>query len=131
MSLASFLPPPPPAWRPVFAPLRIDRPLSAVTALSNASESLRQQIMAAANLVVVKVGTRVLTQPDGTLNYLRIEQLAEEIHAISHNGRRVVLVSSGAVRLPEIKTYSLSDAAAAHKVSEGRHLRGKLVFKVR
>jgi len=25
----------------------------------------------------------------------------------------------------------LSEAAAAHKVSEGRHLRGKLVFKVR
>jgi hypothetical protein len=25
----------------------------------------------------------------------------------------------------------LSEAAAAHRVSEGRHLRGKLVFKVR
>jgi len=33
--------------------------------------------------------------------------------------------------VPEITTYALSDAAAAHKMSEGRHLRGKLVFKVR
>lgn len=47
--------------------------------------------------MVVKVGTRVLTQADGTLNYPRIEQLAEEIHGIQSAGRRVVLVSSGAV----------------------------------
>jgi NADPH:quinone reductase-like Zn-dependent oxidoreductase len=43
----------------------------------------------------------------------------------------VKLVQSGAVRPPEITTYPLSEAVAAHKVSEGRHLRGKLVFKVR
>ena len=46
---------------------------------------------------MVKVGTRVLTQPDGTLNHKRIEQLAEEIHALQAAGRRAVLVSSGAV----------------------------------
>jgi len=39
--------------------------------------------------------------------------------------------TAGAVRVPEITTYKLSDAAAAHRVSEGRHFRGKLVFKVR
>jgi NADPH:quinone reductase-like Zn-dependent oxidoreductase len=48
----------------------------------------------------------------------------------AHLERIVALVTSGAVRVPEIKIYALSDAAAAHKVSEGRHLRGKLVFKV-
>ena len=48
-----------------------------------------------------------------------------------HLDRVVALVGSGAVRIPEIKTYRLSEAAAAHAVSEGRHLRGKLVFKVR
>ena len=48
-----------------------------------------------------------------------------------HLERIVALVASGAVRVPEIKTYKLSDAAAAHRVSEGRHFRGKLVFKVR
>ena len=31
----------------------------------------------------------------------------------------------------EIRHYPLSDAAAAHAMSEGRHLRGKLVFDVR
>jgi NADPH:quinone reductase-like Zn-dependent oxidoreductase len=41
------------------------------------------------------------------------------------------LVESGAVRVPEVTVYPLSDAAAAHAVSEGRHLRGKLVFRVR
>jgi NADPH:quinone reductase-like Zn-dependent oxidoreductase len=40
-------------------------------------------------------------------------------------------VTQGAVRLPEIKVYTLQQAADAHRVSEGRHLRGKLVFKVR
>ncbi|MGZ8154944.1 MAG: NADP-dependent oxidoreductase [Burkholderiales bacterium] len=49
----------------------------------------------------------------------------------SHLERIGALVTAGAVRLPEIKIYPLSEAAAAHRVSEGRHLRGKLVFKVR
>ncbi len=48
-----------------------------------------------------------------------------------HLERIVALVTGGAVRVPEITTYALADAAAAHQVSEGRHLRGKLVFKVR
>jgi len=49
----------------------------------------------------------------------------------AHLERIVELVAKGAVRVPEIKNYSLSQAAEAHRVSEGRHLRGKLVFKVR
>jgi NADPH:quinone reductase-like Zn-dependent oxidoreductase len=49
----------------------------------------------------------------------------------AHLERIAALVTSGAVRVPEIKVYPLSEAAAAHRVSEGRHLRGKLVFKVR
>ncbi len=49
----------------------------------------------------------------------------------AHLERTAALVTSGAVRVPEITTYALADAAAAHKVSEGRHFRGKLVFKVR
>jgi NADPH:quinone reductase-like Zn-dependent oxidoreductase len=48
-----------------------------------------------------------------------------------HLERIVALVKSGAVRMPEITRYPLSEAAAAHAVSEGRHLRGKLVFDVR
>jgi NADPH:quinone reductase-like Zn-dependent oxidoreductase len=41
------------------------------------------------------------------------------------------LISSGAVRPPEIKTYRLAQAAEAHRLSESRHFRGKLVFQVR
>lgn len=48
-----------------------------------------------------------------------------------HLERIVHLIETGAVRLPEITTYSLSEASEAHRVSEGRHLRGKLVLVVR
>ncbi len=48
-----------------------------------------------------------------------------------HLERIVELVRSGAVRPPEITRYPLSEAAAAHAVSEARHLRGKLVLEVR
>jgi NADPH:quinone reductase-like Zn-dependent oxidoreductase len=41
------------------------------------------------------------------------------------------LVLQGALRPPEIKLYRLSQAADAHRVSESRHFRGKLVFQVR
>ena len=49
----------------------------------------------------------------------------------AHLERITALVAGGAVRPPEIALYPLAQAAAAHSVSEGRHLRGKLVFKVR
>jgi NADPH:quinone reductase-like Zn-dependent oxidoreductase len=48
-----------------------------------------------------------------------------------HLERIVALVAAGAVRVPEITRYPLSLAAAAHRVSEGRHLRGKLVLVLR
>jgi NADPH:quinone reductase-like Zn-dependent oxidoreductase len=48
-----------------------------------------------------------------------------------HLERIIELARSGAVRPPAITHYSLSQAAAVHAVSEGRHLRGKLVFDVR
>jgi NADPH:quinone reductase-like Zn-dependent oxidoreductase len=41
------------------------------------------------------------------------------------------LFAQGAVKAPEIKFYKLSQAADAHRVSQGRHFRGKLVFQVR
>jgi NADPH:quinone reductase-like Zn-dependent oxidoreductase len=49
----------------------------------------------------------------------------------AHLTRMLELLASGAVRAPEITRYKLSDAAKAHEVSEGRHLRGKLVLMVR
>ena len=41
------------------------------------------------------------------------------------------LFAAGAVRAPEIKLYKLTQAADAHRVSQSRHFRGKLVFQVR
>ena len=48
-----------------------------------------------------------------------------------HMERIAQLYEAGAIRPPEIKLYRLSQAADAHRVSEGRHFRGKLVFQVR
>ena len=41
------------------------------------------------------------------------------------------LFLAGVIRTPEIKLYRLSEASDAHRVSQSRHLRGKLVFQVR
>ena len=45
--------------------------------------------------------------------------------------RIISLFEAGVIRLPEITTYPLSEAVMAHKVSEGRHLRGKLVLEIK
>ena len=61
------------------------------------TDLLRQEVAASAGTIVVKVGTRVLTRADGTLDMERIARLAEEVSTIIDAGRKVVLVSSGAV----------------------------------
>jgi NADPH:quinone reductase-like Zn-dependent oxidoreductase len=48
-----------------------------------------------------------------------------------HLERIIELIQSAAIKLPEITEYHLRDAKEAQTVSESRHLRGKLVFKVR
>jgi NADPH:quinone reductase-like Zn-dependent oxidoreductase len=49
----------------------------------------------------------------------------------AHLERIVALLDAGAVSPPPITRYGLADAAEAHRVSEARHLRGKLVLAVR
>jgi len=49
----------------------------------------------------------------------------------AHLERVNALVDAGAVWPPAITRYKLQDAAEAHRVSESRHLQGKLVFVVR
>ena len=51
--------------------------------------------------------------------------------ARQHIARIAQLFQAGAIRTPEIKLYRLSEAADAHRLSESRHFRGKLVFQVR
>ncbi|MGO8917347.1 MAG: NADP-dependent oxidoreductase [Stellaceae bacterium] len=48
----------------------------------------------------------------------------------AHLERMVALLEAGAVRPPPITHYKLADAAEAHRVSEARHLQGKLVFDI-
>ena len=49
----------------------------------------------------------------------------------AHLERMKVLLAATAVSPPAITEYPLSAAAAAHRVSEARHLRGKLVLMIR
>jgi NADPH:quinone reductase-like Zn-dependent oxidoreductase len=49
----------------------------------------------------------------------------------AHLQRILALLDAGAVRPPTIVRYRLADAADAHRVSEARHLQGKLVLEVR
>jgi glutamate 5-kinase len=53
--------------------------------------------MNAADTVVVKVGSRVLTREDGALDDAQVAALADQLARLRLDGRNVVLVSSGAV----------------------------------
>lgn len=70
---------------------------SATKSREELADLVRQEIAATARLVVVKVGTRVLTDDVGRLDEQRVGSLAEELHELCSLGRQVVLVSSGAV----------------------------------
>ena len=48
-----------------------------------------------------------------------------------HLERIAQLVAAGAVRPPAVRLFRLSEAAEAHRLSQSRHFRGKLVFQVR
>ena len=48
-----------------------------------------------------------------------------------HLMRILELVEAGAVRVPEIRTFPLEDAASALSASASHHLRGKLVLNIR
>jgi NADPH:quinone reductase-like Zn-dependent oxidoreductase len=48
-----------------------------------------------------------------------------------HLDRIAQLFEAGAIRPPEITLYHLSEAGDAHRRSESRHFRGKLVFRLR
>jgi glutamate 5-kinase len=60
-------------------------------------DPVRQEVVTLAHTVVVKVGTNVLTQADGTLDSDRVQALADQLHRLRASGRKVALVSSGAI----------------------------------
>jgi glutamate 5-kinase len=57
----------------------------------------RRETIARARTIVVKVGTNVLSTDDDQLDADRIASLAEQVHGIYDSGRKLVLVSSGAI----------------------------------
>ena len=61
------------------------------------ADMLRKEVASGARTIVVKVGTRVVTGDSGYLDDGRIARLAEQLSELVSQGRRVVLVSSGAV----------------------------------
>ena len=62
-----------------------------------ARDLVRDEVVHSSKIWVVKVGTSVLTGADGRLDPARIGHLAEQISLVIDSGRRVALVSSGAV----------------------------------
>ncbi len=60
-------------------------------------DPVRRDVVAGAQTVVIKVGTNVLAGPTGHLDRHRIESLADQLHRVRESGRKVVLVTSGAI----------------------------------
>jgi glutamate 5-kinase len=60
-------------------------------------DPVRQEVIALAHTIVVKVGTNVVTHADGTLDPVRLQALADQVQRIRASGRKVALVSSGAI----------------------------------
>lgn len=58
---------------------------------------LRKKVVEAARTLVVKVGTSVLSRDDDSLDDDRFADLAAQLHRARQTGRKVVLVSSGAI----------------------------------
>ncbi|MBL8965283.1 MAG: glutamate 5-kinase, partial [Phycisphaerae bacterium] len=65
--------------------------------MTTAPVDRRRQILERARTIVVKVGTNVLSTDDDRLDENRIHALAEQMHGLWQTGRKVVLVSSGAI----------------------------------
>jgi glutamate 5-kinase len=60
-------------------------------------DPVRQEVVTLAHTVVVKVGTNVLARADGTLEPARLQALADQVRRLRDSGRKVCLVSSGAI----------------------------------
>lgn len=57
---------------------------------------LNRNLLGQAHRIVVKVGSSSLTMPDGSLNWVQLQQLVRVLSEARGRGQQVVLVSSGA-----------------------------------
>ncbi len=68
--------------------------------------------------ITVKVGSNVLTKPDGTLNDTLIAHLVDQIVFLHKHGVEIILVSSGAVAAGKsiVKTLKKNDAVSTRQL---------------
>jgi glutamate 5-kinase len=68
--------------------------------------------------ITVKIGSNVLTKPDGTLNVSRIAHLVDQISFLRKNGIEIIVVSSGAVAAGKTVFNSLkkTDAVSSRQL---------------
>ncbi|NQU88068.1 MAG: glutamate 5-kinase [Mariniphaga sp.] len=68
--------------------------------------------------ITIKIGSNVLTKPDGTLNVSRIAHLVDQISFLRKNGVEIIVVSSGAVAAGKTVLNSLkkSDAISSRQL---------------
>jgi NADPH:quinone reductase-like Zn-dependent oxidoreductase len=78
-------------------------------------------------LVWIAPGPPGFAPPRSDVQVLRPRVARDRVHL----ERILELLDAGAVAPPAITRYRLENAAEAHRVSEGRHLQGKLVLEVR
>jgi NADPH:quinone reductase-like Zn-dependent oxidoreductase len=75
---------------------------------------------------------RIAPAPEGFQPPSGFETLRPDVKRDrAHLERLLELLVAGAAKPPAITRYKLADAAQAHRVSEGRHLQGKLVLEIR
>jgi glutamate 5-kinase len=70
--------------------------------------NLRQQLRRA-RTIVVKVGTKVLVQPDGSVAIDVLKEVVKSVGTLRMSGRRVLLVSSGAIGIGSRRLSVSSD----------------------
>jgi glutamate 5-kinase len=58
---------------------------------------VRQEVVQSADLIIIKIGTNVLSQADGTLDRAHLAHLAGQVADLRAEGKNVAIVSSGAV----------------------------------
>lgn len=68
--------------------------------------------------IAVKIGSNVLTRPDGTLDITRMSALVDQVAELHRQGKEIVLISSGAVASgrSEIKAGKKLDAVSARQL---------------
>jgi NADPH:quinone reductase-like Zn-dependent oxidoreductase len=84
---------------------------------------------------VLKPGGRLVRITEGPPGFTPprsdVQVLRPAVHRTrAHLERLLDLVKAGVVSAPPIRRFKLAEASAAHRISEGRHLQGKLVLEV-